>query len=361
MINFFDVNFDRIIVHKIIPKTPDTDAGNVLRSETLVDVPIGTLQTIQDRLYDASMSQKYFQLAIEDSTESGFYGISKNLHGYNDEMFIRNTGDIAELLAQSLKTSSISGGYLVLLQGMTDRTNKKVIVAIKAEMHNAMSMNNNTIKLIQDVFLSPSKKFLKFGLLFEYNAPQKEEFEEMEYPNNTWGAFIFDQQFKPNSSLAEYFYRDFLGFTTEFNGKIQSHRFYKDTEKFILDNIIDLNDKTDMLKLLDYEFTQNNQEIDLSPKEFADSYIHDEKLNQDYKDDVSEYLPPVIEKDSTLIRNPLFNKKVFFPNGIKVTGSKDAIEANVEIIQTQEQLSELSTLQEGYTIVKIKGKPYEEK
>jgi hypothetical protein len=359
MINFFDVNFDRVIVHKIIAKTQDTDAGNVLRADGLVDVSPQTIQTIQDRLYDAASGSKFFQLAISDSTESSFYGYAKDLHDSHEERFIDYTGKTAELMAESMKTGTIPGGYLIILEGKTDRTEKKVIVAIKAEMHNAMSLKNNEINLIDDVFLSPSKKFFKFGLLFEYNEPQKEEFEDMDFPNDKWGAFIFDQQFRPESSLAEYFYRDFLGFTTEKNGKIQSRRFYNETEKFIMDNVLELNNKKDMLNLLDYEFTQNNQEVDLSPRDFADTYIHDEALNQDYKDDIVDYLPSVIEKDSSLIKSKLFNKRIAFPNNIKIAGSKDAIDANVEIIENEEDLRELSTLQEGYTIVKIKGRPYD--
>ena len=79
MINFFDVNFNRIIVHKIVPKTKDTDTGNTLLADSLVVVSPQTVQTIQDRLYDAAASSKYFQLTIEDSTESGFFGYAKDL------------------------------------------------------------------------------------------------------------------------------------------------------------------------------------------------------------------------------------------------------------------------------------------
>jgi hypothetical protein len=359
MINFFDVNFDRVIVHKIIPKTKDTDAGSTLVADHLVEVSPQTLQTIQDRLFEAASSSKYFQLAIDDSTESGFYGYAKDLHDCPEARFIEYTGKMAQLLADAIKTGAIPGGYLIILQGKTERTDKKVIVAIKAEMHDAMTFRNNEINLIEDVFLSPSKKFFKVGVLFEYNEPQKEDFTEFEFPNNLWGAFIFDQQFRPESSLAEYFYRDFLGFTTELNPKIQSRRFYNETEKFILENVLELNTKRDMLNLLDYEFTQNTSENDISPRQFADTYIHDEVLNQDYKDDIAEYLPSIIEKDTSLIKSKLFNKQIIFPNNIKIAGSKDAIEANVEIIANEEDLRELSTLQEGYTIIKIKGRPYD--
>ncbi|PKL80987.1 MAG: hypothetical protein CVV25_02050 [Ignavibacteriae bacterium HGW-Ignavibacteriae-4] len=359
MINFFDVNFDRIVVHKIIPKTKDTDSGNTLVADHLVEVSPQTVQTIQDRLYDAASSSKYFQLAVEDSSESGFFGYAKDLHDSNEQRFMEYTGKMAQLMAESMKSGAIPGGYLIVVQGKTDRTDKKVIVAIKAEMHDAMSFKNNEINLIEDVFLSPSKKFFKFGVLFEYNEPQKEDFTEFEFPNNLWGAFIFDQQFRPESSLAEYFYRDFLGFTTEMNPKIQSRRFYNETEKFILDNVLELNNKTDMLNLLDYEFTQNTGENDISPRTFADTYIHDEVLNQEYKDDIAEYLPAVIEKDSSLIKSKLFNKRIIFPNNIKIAGSKDAIDANVEIVTNEEDLRELSTLQDGYTIIKIKGRPYD--
>jgi hypothetical protein len=358
MINFFDVNFDRIAVHKILPKSKGTDSGQVIHTNELMDVSPNTVQIIQDRLYDAAMSSKYFQLAIDDHTESSFYGYAKDLHGSDDKKYIDYTGKIAELLADSMVTGTIPGGYLMIVQGLTDRTGKRVIVAIKADVHDVITVNGNAIDIIEEVFLSPSKKFLKFGVLFEYNEPQKEDFQDFEIPNNDWGVFIFDQQFRPESTLAEYFYSDFLGLTAEYNGKIQSSRFYKETENFILKNVLDLGDKTDLLNLLDYEFTQNTNENDLSPRVFADAYIHDEALNQEYKGHVADYLPMAFEKDSSLIKSKLFNKKVEFPNGIKLAGSKDAIDANVEFITTQEQFKELAVNQDGYTIIKIKGKPY---
>lgn len=358
MVNFFDVNFDRIAVHKILPKTRDTDSGLVIHSNELMEVSPNTVQIIQDRLYDAASSSKYFQLAVEDDSESSFFGYAKDLHDCDDKKYLNYTGKIAELLADTMIKGTIPGGYLIVVQGMTDRTNKKVIVAIKADVYDVVTVNGNAIDIIEEVFLSPSKKFLKFGLLSEYNEPQKEDFQEFEFPNNHWGAFIFDQQFRPDSTLAEYFYNDFLGLTAEYNGKIQSSRFYRETENFILKNVLGLGDKTDLLNLLDYEFTQNTHDSDISPREFADAYIHDEGLNQDFKDDVAEYLPSVIEKDASLIKSKLFNKKVEFPNGIKLSGSKDAIDANIEYITTQEQLKELATNQDSYTIITIKGKPY---
>lgn len=358
MINFFDVNFDRIAVHKILPKTRDTDSGQVIHSNELMEVSPNTVQIIQDRLYDAASSSKYFQLTVEDDSESSFFGYAKDLHDCKDRKYLDYTGKIAELLADTMIKGTIPGGYLIVVQGMTDSTNKKVIVAIKADVYDVVTVNGNAIDIIEEVFLSPSKKFLKFGLLFEYNEPQKEDFLEFESPNNHWGAFIFDQQFRPDSTLAEYFYSDFLGFTTKYNAKIQSSRFYRETENFIIQNVLELEEKREMLNLLDYEFTQNKTENDISPREFADAYIHDEGLNQDFKDDVAEYLPSVIEKDSSLIKSKIFNKKVEFPNGIKLSGSKDAIDANIEYITTQEQLDNIAVTQDEYTIIKIKGKPY---
>lgn len=358
MVNFFDINIERVAVNKILPKTKHTEAGQVIYIQQLVDLSPATVQMVQDRLYDAALSSKYFQLGIEDDSDSGFFGHAKDLHASDDNKFIEYSGAIAELLADTMVTGTIPGGYLLVVQARTDRTDKKVIVVIKADVHDVVTLNGNAINIIEEVFLSPSKKFLKFGLLFEYNTPQKEDFSGFAFPNNEWGAFVFDQQFRVDSKLAEYFYRDFLGFTTKYNAKIQSANFYNETENFIMKNVLGLNDKVDLLNLLDFEFTQNISEADISPREFADKYIHDEALNEDYKDEIAEYLPGIIEKNASLFKNRLFNKKISFRNNIKLTGSKDAIDANVQIITNQEELKELPEALGDNTILLIKGKPF---
>ena len=74
-------------------------------------------------------------------------------------------------------------------------------------------------------------------------------------PNDLLIAYLFDDQFRADSKPAEYFYKEFLGFSVDQNSKIQSSRFFEKTAGFIKDNFENYELQNNLLKALSLEFT----------------------------------------------------------------------------------------------------------
>jgi hypothetical protein len=101
-----------------------------------------------------------------------------------------------------------------------------------------------------------------------------------------------------------------------------------------------------------------NKAPSIKPSEFAELYFQDQELIDTYQEDVIQYLPEEIEKNESLIKSKLKNKKVLFPNKIILSGPADSLDANVQVISSNEDLKKMNAEQDSYTIIRIKGKPW---
>lgn len=357
MVNFFDLDIKRVIMHTVLSKESGQEHAVAIESSDLLEIDENALYTILERLGDASEKKsKAFHLEIGDAHQSSFWGYAKDLRESSDPQFIQYTQKITQLLAQAQTSSSFPSGYLIIIDAVTGE-NKEVVIAIKAELQNAFIHHQASLQLLENVFLTPSQKLFKFGVIYRYDDFEKEELRpNLETPNDEWGCFLFDDQFRPEAKPAEYFYSDFLGFTVEHNPKIQTKKFYEATEMFIQNYVDDLTEKTDMFQQLDYEFT-GNEDSQLSPDMFGSNNFKPD-LKQQYNNEIVKYLPKEINKDATLITSNLKSKKITFPNGIKIGGPQTSMESNVEVLTSNEDLKEINLSQSSYTLVKIMGKPY---
>jgi hypothetical protein len=213
--------------------------------------------------------------------------------------------------------------------------------------------------------MTPETKLFKFGIIYQYEPWERvellnedgDEIDGVDEIDSEWGAFLFDDQFRPDSKPAAYFWRDFLGFSLEDNAKIQSKRFYDATEKFLEANVPEFEERRELLQALDLEISSSDEEM-FRPQDFTDSYIHDREKAEIFHQQVARHMPETIVKDIALLTSKINTKKISFPGKVKISAPSTTLETNVELITTQEQLSNLSTQQETYTLVKIMGKPF---
>ena len=355
MINFNNLDIKRIMMHEV-EKRPNQEHATIVSENSLLALDKNAINLIIKRLTDAAgKKSKAFDLQIGNTTSGGFFDICKDLKNKNDNNFISDSIKIADLLAISQNRTNIPGGYLIVIDSQNSSNNKKVYIVIKAELHEALarteSDNISRINIINDIFLSPSQKLYKIGIIYERDYSNEEE-----YPNNDFGAFLFDDQFRLDANPAEYFYKSFLGFSASTNSKIQSKKFYTDTSSFIKNNIINYERQSDLLHALKIEFTTNLDDL-LSPSKFADRYFEGNELRDLFDSEVSNYLPTCILKDSTLLTNELKKKKIDFKDKIILSGPDGIFDINVQIISNELQLNDLSITNSEYTIVKILGKP----
>ncbi len=324
MIDFNNLVVRRLIIHTINPKQDGQDTASAEYSNEILEIEENVLTIIKVRLIDAAgRNSKAFELQIENSNPGSFYNLTANLNSLSNDDFINSSSRVADLLADSQRKTSIPGGYLIIMNCVENQTNLPVHIVIKAEPHEALQFSNtgghSQVNVLQKVFLSPSQKLYKIGIIYAKTD------EVMENVNDQVGCFLYDDQFRTETHPAEYFYKDFLGFSVGENAKIQSQRFYDKTEKFILANISDIEAKSNLLSVLKTEFSTNENPT-VNPINFANTYIPTENgLRDHYISDVCQELPFAIVKDSVLIKTRLSKRKIDFPSNINVVGQKKVL------------------------------------
>jgi len=358
MLNFFNLEFERVIAHRILAARDENEPASAIYSQTLLNLNDDVIYQLQEKLNDAQLKLgKCFDMFIHDTLETSFFGMASNLDSFNDVLFISASQKLAERLATAQSFRSLAGGYLFIIQAKFPDSDNYALIAIKAETIQALKFEQNAITIFDDLLFGPQSKFFKFGVIYKREPWELEVSGEYPQPNNEWGAILFDEAFRPDSKLARYFYDEFLGFSADSNPKLLSKRFYEQTEKYLTYNVEDYNRKKELLGALDFEFTQN-QEASVSPSDFADTYFANEPMYEGFINEVAEQLPEQFEKNPQLIKTKLNNKKILFPGGIKVSGPAESLQSNFEIIDSDEKIRELTTRQETYTIIKLRGKPF---
>jgi hypothetical protein len=357
MIDFNNLLVNRLIIHTINAKQDGQDSATVEASNEISEIDHNVLEIIKNRLIDAAgRNSKAFELDIINSNPDSFFELSNEISKLDEGEFIQRTKEIAELLADSQRRVSIPGGYLLILDCLNIKNNLPLIIVIKAEPHEALQFSINgshtQVNVLQKVFLSPSQKLYKIGIIY------KKTEEEIENINEQFGCFLYDDQFRTDTHPAEYFYKDFLGFTVGNNAKIQSLRFYELTKNFILKNVQDLGTKTLLISALKNEFSINQNDT-VNPINFANTYIPTENgLRDSYTGDVCHELPFAIVKNDSLLSTKLAKRKIDFPSNINLIGPEVGFDNRVEIITDANVIQNLEANNPNYTIVKILGKPY---
>ena len=359
MINFFNLEYKRAIIHTIIAKDVATESAIAVLSDEIINLDESVNYIINERLAKAvEKKTKTFDLSIEETHSSSFFQFATELLGAEDNIFISNTKKIANLLANAQTSARHTGGYLIILEAVRNENDNKVLILIKAELQEAFLFYDNDIKLIENVFLSPAQKMFKFGMIYQREPNEIEALPEfLNEPNIEWGTLIYDEQFRVDSKPAEYFYKDFLGLTTINNAPIQTKKFFNKTEEFIKNYFNTFEAKYEVLNKLTDKLSDETLDS-IVPFEIAEDLFESNEFREQYNNEVSQLLPPNIGKDNLLIKSNLNIKKLSFPNNIKISGPSDYVDVFVEVINTQEDLQKLSTDQSSYTIIKITGKPY---
>ena len=270
-------------------------------------------------------------LDIERVEDGSFFALASSLEGSTREDFIGTSEKLAANLARTQKSSSIPGGYFILLEGTYGEAKVPMAAVIKAEPHDAlryvvMDDGSVSIELLKSVFLSPSQKLLKIGILSQREEPAGDEV------NDVYQAVLYDAQFRGEQTPAEYFYREFLGLTTLQNARIQSRRFFEKTEEFVRGMETTEFNKEDLQLALRNEFNSGDS-VTLAPREFAHQHIPSEEVRQEYQRQVVDFMPDSFIVDPGLIQHQIRTRKIEFENKVRISGPEDAFNNSVRIIE----------------------------
>lgn len=322
-----NATIERIIVHRVHKKDNESKHGVAEYSEEVFDFGTLELETLTDRIALAfSKQRRFFKLELARSNEDSFYSNSMNMKNCSDNNFIQISKSIADLLAESHDRKTIPSGLLLIMEGYSD--SRHFVLVIKAEIQEAFTIkevgDKKLIELVDDLFLSPAKEFYKIGYVIENFQNQGET------PNDLVSCYMYDDNFSSGKrDLAEYFYGNFLGFTTHRNDKLLAKNYLNDFRAFIEKNVSKHEDKKGLKNSLNSLYRENNLGV-INPQEFAEQNLPT-NLHRLYSEQFSKKYPFSFNKDLSLVDRRLQRGQIKLVKELKIEGPADSIE-NVDVI-----------------------------
>lgn len=270
----FKINsLDRVIAHKIRGKQGD-DLAEAVLSGDLLDYDDDERNSFIGRIEKAVNNQsKTFRLRFQVDDENSVKTLLSAVdYKEDDDAFIRLSSTLAEKLADAHHTKSIPSGYCIICDGKTD-DNQYFFCIIKADYQEVFNIEENTLKMIDQVFLSPAKEFYKIGWFVEETA-------------GAFTPYVYDDQFSlQRKDLTVYFYSVFLGLSTDSNDKILTKNFYVAVKDFIKDYVSNPADSCSMQKALQVYIRENASHL-ASARTFADQHFVGTELERQFESEI---------------------------------------------------------------------------
>lgn len=352
LINFQALTIRRMVSHTILEKQPKDQTSTADVTDELLAFDFDQQQLILKRLQDAiGRRGKAFKLEIEDSAPSSFFGHCVDLNKVDNKGFVKRTQDLAHKLAGKQSRANIKAGYLMFIEAIDSSFgNTPVYIVIKAEPHEGLRRNASSLEHLKDIVMTPSQKLYKVGMLY------LDDNEGKVYPNDSYSAYLFDDQFNTDATLSLYFSRDFLSFGYKNNGPIQTKNFYEKTQDFLNKNIKDDDKREELADALRVLIQVSTAET-IYPRDFAKNYLETEEQRALFSATVlKDDFPEAIKKDTILLDSAMKTRKVKFKD-VQISGLDSNFGKRVQVIKNKSVLENLDPNSPAYTILKIEGKP----
>lgn len=281
----------RVIAHRIVQKTesapcyPETHDSLYILS---ADDKKVLIQRIEKAVNNR---KKCFDLSFRDKGDKSMYKqLSKLGFVSEDDAYIDFSKEAAGKLSDSQDNISIPGGYCLVADGKM-KGGEYFICIIKADYQEVFNVHENSMHVLNDVFLSPAKDFYKVGFFVQDKAKK------------SFTPYMYDDQFSIyKDDLTLYFYDKFLGLSTDESNKLKTKNLYMDIIKFINENVDYSEDSRGLIKAAQSYFRENT-EGRVSVEEFSERFLNKTKLGTPFKKQYGEKYPRAIVLDTTLLSN----------------------------------------------------------
>lgn len=323
-----NATIERIIVHKVLKKENDSEHGFSQNSNELFAFRDPEMDTLKSRILAAfNKNKRFFKLEIEDSSENSFYDNANQLKDCSESEFILISKKISELLAISHNSKTIPGGLLLIMDGYFNKS--YFVLVIKAELQEAFKIDGNIIELVDELFLSPAKDFYKIGYIIE-DLNENLDFNSIQI-NSKFSTYMYDDNFSSGKrNLAEYFYKTFLGFTTNRNDKLITKNFHEDICSLIERNVKGYEHKKGLKNALNSLYREDITGV-INPNEFVNQ-IFPVSLKELYDKELANKYPTSFNKDLSLVENRLLRGHIKLLGELKIEGPANTIENNVTVL-----------------------------
>lgn len=327
MIKEFTIDsIKRVIAHRIVQKT-ESSPCYAETHDSLYILNADDKKVLIQRIEKAiNNNKKSFKLSFNDKGEGSMYDMLIKL-GFNSntDSYIAFSQEAANKLSESQDNISIPGGYCLVVDGRM-QTGDYYICIIKADYQEVFNVHENSMRVLNDVFLSPAKEFYKVG------------FFVLDKETHIYTPYMYDDQFSIyKDDLTLYFYDRFLGLSTDNNNKLKTKNLFIDIKDFIDNNVEDLNDANG-LKAAMRGYFRENTEGHVSVAEFSDRFLHGTTLEEEFKKQYGERYPRAIVLDTTLLSSvQLLTQRTTLSDKITIL-TKEGVTIRVLDKETAEQI-----------------------
>lgn len=334
-IDLSSMKIERVVVHTVHMRaarglaTRPTFAKNVFR---LTGVPAASLQT---RITEAlGKSSHGVEVKLIEEDDQSFLQISADLLNCNDSDFLIKSQQLAIKLAKAQQTKDLPASKLFIATGKCGAPQKKYLLAIKAEMHDGFTEDANSLAHFTELFLTPSQKLFKIGMLFEVvsSAPDDDGL----YDNGNYAAHLFDHLLNTLETrlAAQYFYSGFLGAELIVSDKTLTKKFFESTKEFINSAPIDQPKKIELLEALRVDLRSNSAVIHVET--FAKTYLPKD-LREAYIESMDSigFTRNAVTKDLKYINTKMKQKqKMRFEQEVEISAPADKLHKLVKVVST---------------------------
>jgi len=320
--NLTKIAFNRLIIHKIIGKTKTAPAYSKT-SDELHKLETETEDTLRSRITSAVLrSKRFFETKVENTSADSFFDVSKDLYGSDKKTFIKLTKKIAQVAEDAHQRGTIPGGLLIIIEANID--SHESIIIIKAELQEALTLNGSAVELIKELFLSPAKEFYKIGILIHKNKRSKQP--------NAFDCYVYDDNFNPRKEdIAEYFYKDFLGFSTSENDKLRTNNFLKDFLTFVDENVSEFESRRNLKVRIKADYRESASNI-IDPSSYREFFETDTNSAERFENQVLSKYPQSFSKDLSLVDHSLQKSSISITGDLRIIGTSTIVDQYVDII-----------------------------
>ncbi|AEV26627.1 hypothetical protein Dsui_2264 [Azospira oryzae PS] len=260
------------------------------------------------------------------------FHLATQLVDADDQLFITQSQQAAELLADAQASRKIPGGILVAFTGRAGAPARRLVGIIKAEVHSGFTREQSaqgmTLKYLKNLLLTAQTKLYKIGLFFEANPEAEGQ------PADRWNAFIYDETLTlaNRDGAAQYFYEGFLGTKFLESSARNTKKFHDLTKNFIRAMHVPEEERIALHNAL-VAYLKVDQSPTVSIQSFADNYFADPDIRDTYrKHMIASNFPTVaVAKDISDVSSVLRTRKFMFRNHVRLIAPAEGFDDLVKI------------------------------
>ncbi|EFR2063222.1 nucleoid-associated protein [Salmonella enterica] len=351
--SFEGLMIERIIAHRIFPRTPDKQMVAPKLSNQLITLKQDALDALQVRITEALANKSHgIEMSITDTGDDSFFTLTASVLHVEGEPFINVSKRLAGKLTEAqYGAGKVSGGVLIIITGKVGEQSYPFLAVLRAEMQNGFRTNDTpeqiAMEYIADLLLTPTQRLYKIGVLIECESGH--DLIDGRYDTQYYRSFLFDHLMTSTETknAAGYFYSAFLGMGIEKSSKKLTQDFFEHTRSFINQAPVDEESKFDLHESLRSEM--RSQKATLSTASFAVEHLPQE-LQADYQSFMVQKGFPqnAVSKDTDYIKKKLRRRsKLVFTSDVWVSIPPDQVKELVQIEQTDD---------DEFTTLKVKGR-----